>query len=257
MLKIIVSPAKKMKHNDEVIDWDQLPPLLDQTRVLQAQLQRCTYAQLKDIWQCNDQIATLNEARLRNLSLTHRLTPAVLAYEGLQYQYMAPQVFDVAQWDYVRQHLVILSGFYGLLRATDGITPYRLEMQAKLKVGASKNLYDFWKDTLYTELVKDVSVVVNLASKEYSKTIERYVDDRVCFVTCTFAEWVKTNGEKKIKTKATAAKMARGEMVRFMAEHDVQDVERLKGFDRLGYAYSAAHSTKNQYVFLKHNEKEG
>ena len=45
------------------------------------------------------------------MDLYHRLTPAVLAYEGIQYQYMAPGVFSAEQLDYIREHLRILSGF--------------------------------------------------------------------------------------------------------------------------------------------------
>ena len=251
MLKIIISPAKKMNHNDEGIDWEQLPILIDQATELGRSLSERSYSELRRIWQCNDKIAQINYERLQKMSLRTNLTPALLAYEGLQYQYMAPQVFDERQWHYVSCHLIILSGLYGLLRATDGITPYRLEMQAKLQVGDAKNLYDYWKDSIYNALRADCSVIVNLASKEYSKVIEAYLDDHVKMVTCVFGELTEANGIKKVKTKATAAKMARGEMVRYMARHHVQDVAQLKGFDRLLYVYREEYSNDKEYVFVK------
>jgi len=251
MLKIIISPAKKMNHNNEVIDWDQWPIFLDQASEIKNYLAGKSYAELKNIWQCNDKIAKLNHERLQKMNLVDSLTPAVLAYEGLQYQYMAPQVFDQEQWDYVRQHLKILSGFYGLLNATDGITPYRLEMQAKCQIKASKNLYDYWQSLIYDALVENASVVINLASKEYSRIIEKYLADNIKFVTITFGELIKVNGSQKIKTKATAVKMARGEMVRYMAEHQIREAEALKKFARLNYTFSGAHSTAENYVFLK------
>lgn len=65
------------------------------------------------------------------MDLEKGLTPALLAYEGIQYQYMAPGVFEDGAWVYVQEHLRILSGFYGILRPLDGVAPYRLEMQAK------------------------------------------------------------------------------------------------------------------------------
>jgi len=251
MLKIIISPAKKMKHIDDVIDWDCLPTFIKQAAELKDHLSKLSYSELKHLWQCNDKIAQTNYERLKKMSLNNGLTPAVLAYEGLQYQYMAPHVFDKNQWDYVRNHLIILSGFYGLLRATDGITPYRLEMQAKLQVNNTKNLYDYWKDSIYNALVTNCSVIVNLASKEYSKTIEKYLDGKVEMVTCTFGELTVVDGVKKVKTKATAAKMARGEMVRYMAENNVQDVWQLKSFDRLSYHYNEEYSSDINYVFVK------
>jgi len=256
MLKIIISPAKKMKHIDDVIDWDQLPTLVNQANELKDHLTELSYNELKHLWQCNDQIASVNYERLQKMSLNTNLTPALLAYEGLQYQYMAPHIFDQSQWDYVRQHLIILSGFYGLLRATDGITPYRLEMQAKLQVNDTNNLYNYWKNSIYNALVADCSVIVNLASKEYSKVVEKYLDDRVKMVTCTFGELTELNGVKKVKTKATAAKMARGEMVRYMAENNVQDVEQLKLFDRLLYGYRKELSSAENYVFVKEHKVE-
>ena len=250
MLKIIISPAKKMNHVDDM-DWEQLPQLIDRTAEIKGKLSEMSYHDLKKLWQCNDKIATLNHERLQQMNLTSHLTPAILAYEGIQYQYMAPHVFDLDQWTYVANHLIILSGFYGLLKATDGITPYRLEMQAKLQINKANHLYDYWKDMIYNALKQNGSVIVNLASKEYSKVIEKYLDDPTSMVTCIFGELSEVNGKIKIKTKATAAKMARGEMVRYMAENNVQEIEQLKSFDRLSYTYSEGYSSETEYVFLK------
>ena len=84
-------------------------------------------AELQALWKCNDAIAKRNVERLSAMDLRRRLTPAILSYEGIQYQYMAPRVMETAQLDYLQEHLRILSGFYGLLRPLDGVTPYRLE----------------------------------------------------------------------------------------------------------------------------------
>jgi len=254
MLKIIISPAKKMNHAHDVIDWEQLPVFINQATEIKDHLKQLSYDELKQVWQCNDKIARTNDERLQKMTLNTNLTPAVLAYKGLQYQYMAPHVFDQSQWDYIRQYLIILSGFYGLIRATDGITPYRLEMQAKLQINEANNLYDYWKSSIYNALVANCSVIVNLASKEYSKVIEKYLDEKVKMVTCTFGELTEDNGKKKVKTKATAAKMARGEMVRYMAENHVQDVEQLKLFDRLLYVYQEELSSAENYVFVKEHK---
>lgn len=45
--------------------------------------------------------------------------------------------------------------------------------------------------------------------------------------------------------------MARGEMVRFMAENQIEDVEKLKNFDRLEYQYREDLSSEMEYVFIK------
>lgn len=82
------------------------------------------------------------------MDLRCNLTPAILSYEGIQYQYMAPSVFEDNQLVYISEHLRILSGFYGLLRPFDGVKSYRLEMQAKLSVNRLKGIYAFWGNKL-------------------------------------------------------------------------------------------------------------
>lgn len=109
------------------------------------------------------------------MDLRKNLTPALLSYDGIQYTYMAPVVFEDGQYDYVQEHLRILSGFYGVLKPMDCVVPYRLKMQAKAAVAGYKNLYDFWGYSLYQEVADDSRVIVNLASKEYSKCIEKYL----------------------------------------------------------------------------------
>ena len=132
-MRIIISPAKKMKVDTDCFPYRDLPKFLTNTEEICGQLQSMSYEELKKLWKCNDQIAELNVRRLRDMDLLGPLTPAVLAYEGIQYQYMAPSVFMDQEYAYIQEHLRILSGFYGILRPFDGVTPYRLEMQAKLK----------------------------------------------------------------------------------------------------------------------------
>lgn len=143
MLKIIISPAKKMKENTDDLMFRDLPEFLSQTEILLEQLKCMSCSELKALWRCSDKIAEQNIERIKRMDLYHGLTPAVLAYEGIQYQYMAPSVFTDSQFEYVQEHLRILSGFYGVLRPFDGVTPYRLEMQAKLKVAHAKHSMNF------------------------------------------------------------------------------------------------------------------
>ena len=130
---VIISPAKKMNVDTDNLAWKDLPMFLESTEELCSRMQNMSYDKLKKLWKCNDQIASLNMDRLQHMDLRNRLTPAILSYEGIQYQYMAPRVFTDREFAYVQEHLRILSGFYGVLKPFDGVTPYRLEMQAKFK----------------------------------------------------------------------------------------------------------------------------
>ena len=148
MLKIIVSPAKKMKVNTE-FEIHNMPCFLDKTKFLMKYMQGLSYDEAKNLWKCNDKIAETSFEYYLNMNITNTLTPAILAYEGIQYKYMAPNVFDIEQWNYIENHLYIISGFYGLLKPFDGIVPYRLEMQSVVKLSGYRDLYDYWGDSLY------------------------------------------------------------------------------------------------------------
>ena len=298
-MKIILSPAKKMKVLDEGGSFGQSfygfeitkPQYLEKTEEISAWLKGQSYAELKRLWGCSDKIAEQNFNRLAEMDLYRNLTPAVLSYEGLAYQYMAPAVFEDGHFDYVQEHLRILSAFYGVLRAMDGVTPYRLEMQAKAEIGGhgsgsgsatvwesadgniggsagavaegnlsvnisgkpggSSNLYDFWGDALYRAVRDESGIIVNLASREYSKSIEKYLTSSDRYITVNFCE---RSGDKLV-TKGTYAKMARGEMVRFMAEHRIAEPAEMQKFDRLGYVFREALSTETEYVFEKIDNK--
>lgn len=246
-MKIIISPAKKMNVDTDTFSWRALPVFLDKTAVLMDWIKTLSFTEAKTLWGCNDKIAELNYRRFCEMDLKRNLTPALISYEGIQYQYMAPSVFTEREWEYVQEHLRILSGFYGVLKPFDGVTPYRLEMQAKAGVQGNGNLYDFWGDVLYEEVTGTDRVIMNLASREYSKCIEKYLRSEDLFITCTFGEFQ----DGKVRQKGTEAKMARGEMVRYMAENQVENPEEIKAFDRLGYHFSEELSSPDGYVFLK------
>ena len=247
-MNIIISPAKKMNVNNDDLVNEYKPVFMDKTNILYDKLKSLSYDELKKLLACNDDIAELNYDRYKYMNLDKNLSPAILTYEGIQYKYMSPDSFSEEEFNYIKSHLKILSGFYGVINPFDGVVPYRLEMQAKLKVEDSKNLYEFWGDSLYKELRKESNVILNLASKEYSKCIEKYLSDNDVFITCIFGE-LKEDG--KIKVKATEAKMARGLMIRYLAENNITDIEKVKDFKELGFSYSKEHSKPNEFVFLK------
>ena len=244
-MKIIISPAKKMNIREDELEWANLPCFLSRAEELKRYIQGLDLDQARKLWQCNEKIALLNYGRFKEMDLERRLTPALLSYEGIQYQYMAPGVFEQGQWDYVQEHLRILSGFYGILKPLDGIVPYRLEMQAKAAVGGHKDLYAFWGKCLYGQVRDESGIIINLASREYSKCIEKYLTKQDRYITITFCE--RSGG--KMVTKGTYAKMSRGEMVRFMAEKRLEDPAGIRWFDRLGYGFREDLSSDREYVF--------
>ncbi len=246
-MRIIISPAKKMKRDTDTFACGGLPRFLPQTEQLLARLKEMSREELKTLWRCNDQITGLNLSRLETMDLRRGLTPAILAYEGIQYQYMAPGVFTDRELAYVEEHLRILSGFYGVLRPFDGVTPYRLEMQARLSTGGAKDLYAFWGDGIARSLWEETDCIVDLASKEYSRCVSRFLPEGARLVTCIFGE----RKDGKVVEKGTLCKMARGEMVRYLAQREAGRPEELREFCGLGYHFSPKESDERTYVFLK------
>ena len=170
-MKIIISPAKKMKTSELDIPHQGYPLFVEsgaeenstflkgglnlsgKTERLLQYLKSLSFLELKELWACNEDLARENSDRVAKMDLRRNCSPAILSYEGIQYQYMAPSVMEASQLAYLQSHLRILSGFYGVVKPLDGVVPYRLEMQAKAKIGTSKNLYDFWGEDIWTALL--------------------------------------------------------------------------------------------------------
>lgn len=245
-MKIIIAPTKKMVVNTDDFDVLSQPQYLDDAQAILQVLKQLTYEQAKEMWHCSDKLARENFAWLHEMSLTQHQTPAILGYTGIQYQYMAPDLFTAPALNYIQANLRILTGFYGILRPFDGVVPYRLEMQSAVAVNQTANLYQFWGDRLHAALQANDGLILNLASQEYAKAITPYLTPDEHMVDIVFASLV--NGKPKIK--ATFAKMARGEMVRYLAENQISDLADVAKFDHPDWHFDADRSTANQLVFI-------
>ena len=245
-MRFVISPAKKMV-DEAALPHQDLPVFIERTERLRDWMRSLSYAEQKKLWACSDAIAEQNAERLEHMDLRRNLTPALLAYDGIQYTYMAPAVFEDGHLAYVQEHLRILSGFFGVLKPFDGVVPYRLEMQAKAAVDGFSNLYDFWGDSLYREVIDDDRIIVNLASKEYSKAIEKYLQPEDTYITCVFGELA----DGKIMQKGVYAKIARGEMVRYLASVQASEPEQIKQFAWSDYTFDEKRSTNTSFVFVR------
>jgi cytoplasmic iron level regulating protein YaaA (DUF328/UPF0246 family) len=246
-MKIIISPAKKMRTDTDTMPCGGLPVFLKKTEILKEWVRGLTFEEQKRLWECNDAIARQNSQRFAEMDLSRNLTPALLSYDGIQFTYMAPAVFEDGEYDYLEEHLRILSGFYGVLKPMDGVVPYRLEMDARAKVAGTRNLYEFWGDDLYREVMDESRLLINLASREYAKSVEKYLQPGDRYITCIFGS---LEGGKVVQ-KGVYAKMARGEMARFMAGIHAEHPEELKAFDWSGYRFDKARSGETEYVFIR------
>ena len=245
-MKIIISPTKKMK-TEEYISPLSRPLFLEKTKEILSYLVSLTDEEKARIWKVKGKLLEENLERLNEIDLSSPGSPALFSYDGIQFTYMSPSSFTDDMLSYAEENLRILSGFYGLLRPMDGIVPYRLEMESRININGKGDLYSFWGSDIARELEKEESLVVNLSSEEYSKAVVPHLCKDVEVVTPVFLEEVKGS----FVTKGVYAKMARGEMVRFLSENKVSDKEGIKEFSIRGYRYSASLSSSERMAFVR------
>ena len=264
MLQVIISPAKQMRVTQDAFSVQGIPPFAHHTAQLHRALLNIEHdygaGDLQTLWNVSDKLLAscldtlhqfapvLREADLADFDIARRISPAVMSYHGIQYQSMAPEVMDDEQLTWLQNHLWILSGLYGCVRPFHGVEPYRLEMGAKLAVDNARDLYSFWDDKLACTIAPSGSntTVINLASVEYAKAVLPRLATDATTVTCLFGEGIR-NG-KPIQ-RSTASKKARGSMVRWMAENNVEDASRLSEFD-IGYHNVPELSSPDTLVFI-------
>lgn len=255
----LLSPAK-------TLDYESPLPRLPHTRprfVAEAQeliavLREFTPARVASLMSLSDSLAGLNVARYQAWSprfTAANSRQAILAFNGDVYEGMAARSLPAEDLAWAQDHLRILSGLYGLLRPLDRMQPYRLEMGTALQVGAARNLYQFWgtrlADALNRELpAQKTPVVVNLASQEYSKAVDRGAL-KARMVDCVFEEW-RGGGWKIV---SFSAKRARGLMARYAVAHRLETPGQLRDFDLEGYSFDAGASAVDRLVFRRKGEQ--
>ncbi|RPD98174.1 peroxide stress protein YaaA [Aureibaculum marinum] len=252
-MKIIISPAKSLDFESEVSTNKYSQPIfLEQAEKLNSVLKKKSAKQLSKLMNISESLGQLNFERNQQWSLP--FTPenskqAIFAFTGAVFQGIAIKTLPEDKLDQLQDKLRIISGQYGLLKPLDLMQPYRLEMGTKLKVGKKDNLYKFWDTSITTALnneLKEGEPVINLASNEYFKAIKPK-ELKSDIITPVFKDL--KNGE--YKTIMTYAKLARGYMVRYIIDNDVDTIEGLRGFDVEGYAYDANLSSEKQLVFTR------
>jgi len=251
----LISPAKALDYETPPTTPTHTQPLfVPQASELIGVLRDKSPQQIAELMDLSDQLSGLNVARYqawRPKFSTQNAKQAVLAFDGDVYGGLDAKTLSEDELAWAQQHLCILSGLYGVLRPLDLMQPYRLEMGTRLATAKGKNLYQFWgaqvAEYLNQRAAADATpVVVNLASEEYFKVVDRKaLKPRV--VTCVFEE----HKAGKYKVISFMAKRARGLMVRHAVLSRAVSVEQLKRFDAEGYRYIAELSEPDRLVFRR------
>ena len=253
----LLSPAKTLDYDTPAGDLPHTEPgFIPQSVKLIEVLRKKSARQVAGLMNLSGKLAALNVERYRAWSPQfsgQNAKQAALAFDGDVYDGLRAPTLERKELEWAQQHLCILSGLYGVLRPLDWMQPYRLEMGTALKAGRAGNLYQFWAPHIAAYLNQRLAadptpVVVNLASQEYFKAVDRRVL-KARVVDCVFEE-LRPGGYKII---SFSAKRARGLMARWAIQHRVATPRTLEGFNLDGYAFDGATSRPDRLVFRRNN----
>ncbi|ULC58983.1 peroxide stress protein YaaA [Flaviramulus sp. BrNp1-15] len=252
-MKLVLSPAKSLDFETQLpIKQHTEAQFLKQSERLNKLLKKKSAKSLSKLMSVSDALGQLNYERNQSWELpftTENSRPAVYAFNGDVYRGLDSYTIPENKIDKLQNTVRILSGLYGLLKPTDLIQPYRLEMGTKMPIGTKKNLYEFWKKDItkaLNEELEDDEVFLNLASNEYFKAIDAKAL-KVPVITANFKDF--KNGEYKVIS--FFAKEARGLMARYIIDTDAKTIDDLKGFNYQGYNFSEPMSKDNELVFIR------
>ncbi len=252
-MKIIISPTKSLdfdtKAQTEVFSQ---PRFLEYSKKLNKKLKTYSKSQLSELMKISDNLGALNYERNQRWNpefTVDNAKQAVYSFTGEVFRSIDVNSLTDEGVSMLNKKVRILSGLYGILRPLDLIQPYRLEMGTKIKVDNTDNLYKFWGDLLAESLNNEMEkgdLLLNLASLEYFKAVPKKAL-KVPMITPIFKDF--KNGDYKVIM--TYAKKARGLMVRYIIDNNIETLEEIKGFNVEGYAFSEPMSTNDELIFTR------
>ncbi len=252
----LLSPAKSLDYDTPAPAElpHTLPQFIPQSKQLVDLLRHMSPQKIADLMDLSDELSALNVARYQAWKpkfTASNAKQAILAFNGDVYDGLNAKTLKAADLQWAQQHVASLSGLYGVLRPLDWMQPYRLEMGTKLANAQGSNLYKFWGESIAHYLNEQLAnektpVVVNLASNEYFKAVDRKVL-KARVVECVFED--DKNGQYKVIS--FFAKRARGLMARYAIQKRIKDVKKLEAFCADGYAFAPSVSTADRLVFRR------
>ncbi|MCC0177022.1 peroxide stress protein YaaA [Waterburya agarophytonicola K14] len=257
---ILISPAKTLDFTTPAeCDRFSQPAFLSDTEILVKQLRQLSANEISTLMKVSDKLGELNAERYQAWQPSFDNTnakQALLAFQGDVYQGLNADSFSRSDFEFAQEHLIILSGLYGVLRPLDLIQPYRLEMgtkltHVKLKDLSANTLYEFWQDKLTQAINQQLDklgnpIIVNLASNEYFKAVQPKLLTRE-IITPIFKDW--KNGKYKIIS--FYAKKARGMMSAYIIKNRLEKTEDIKSFREAEYSFNDELSDGNNLVFTR------
>ncbi len=178
--------------------------------------------------------------------------PALWAYAGQVYRYLNAPSLSPEEIRIAQQHLWILSGLYGMLRPTDGVRRYRMDVGVPLRGSDYETNVDFWRPRLTDRLIESVKaddgILVNLFAEEFKRLFDwRRVVRELRVIQPSF----KVVSRGKPRTIVVHTKTCRGEMARYLLREQAVDPAAILRFNVGGYSYHEDLSELDRPCFLR------
>ena len=237
-MKIIISPAKSFKKNEGIETNGLLFP--EKTKILVDKFKKYSMNEMGNLNRTNDKLTEKAYYDYQEFDFENLNNPAIFAYDGLVFKQFDKNDFD--DLDYLNDHVYIISALYGLLKPLTGMADYRLYFD-----NSDMNLYEFWADDLYKELYENDNLIINLASKEYTKTIRPFLKKDDKFISLSF----KDDKDGKLRSYTAWMKQARGRMLKEIISKKIEEPEEIKKLVVNGYKYDPYNSKEDEYVYIR------
>lgn len=229
-----LSPAKSMRLGSpmgfESALAATMPRHLNQSETLRQALLAYDSKGLQTLMDISEKLADMNVERFKSLGLpldeaNSHCRRAAFLFDGDAYEGLAPENLDRKQLARLGERVRMLSGYYGLLRPSDLMRPYRLEMGRRPAGIGAKSLYEFWGDSIAKTIAADAESIgakecLSLASEEYDLAVR----GRWASAMPLHASRFETQTAKGRKVVSFDAKRARGLFARHLALADFKSV---------------------------------
>lgn len=237
-MKIIISPAKSFK---KVGGFETSNLLFEkETKELVKFMKEKSLSEIGNMFRTNDNLTEKAYFDYKDFDFKKLNSPAIFAYNGLVYKQFNQDSFS--DYEYLDEHVYIISPLYGLLKPFTGIRDYRMYMDIK-----EKDMYSFWSDKLYKKAYENNDLLINLASKEYSSMIRNFLKNDDKFISINFLD----EKDGKLKSIVAWMKQMRGKMLNYLIENKIESIEEIKKIEIDDYKFDPLTSTSNELNFVR------
>lgn len=253
---ITLLPPAKSLNEEKIFDKTKTtqPWFNDNAQEVVKVLKKLSSKDIQKLMKVSELIADLNVERFSTFSKEHNETnsyPALYLYNGDTHKQLERDTYSTEELGYAQDHILFVTGLYGLLRPLDLVQPYRLEFGRKVAVGKTKNLYEYWEDILANKLnelsaEKNADAILNACSKEYAKAIN---PEKITVLVVTIEFLEKKNNDYKVV--GVLSKKARGAIGNWVIKNQITNIEKVKKFTGNRYRFDERRSSESHFVFIE------